>query len=341
MKNLSILIFVLLFSMSLNAQTDLKKPEASQAASVTQRIGLTDITISYHSPLVKGRKIWGEMVPNGEVWRAGANENTTISFTHDVMVEGKPLSSGIYGLHMIPGEKEWTVIFSKNAGAWGSFFYDKNEDALRVTVTPRVAPDQEWLSYSFTAPMPQSVTAELRWEKIAVPFKIDVDVPEIVYNSMRNELTGINGFFWQGYNQAAEYCIQQNVHLDQAGVWVERSLANQKNFKNMNTKAMLLERQGKQQEASALKKEAIEMADEAQLNAYGYQLMGEGKNKEATEIFQLNIKRHPASWNVYDSLGEALLAGGDKNGAATNYKTALSKAPENQKKRISEILKKL
>lgn len=341
MKNRIILSCLILFYFSGYSQTDLAKPEASQAAMVMQRIGLTDITITYHSPLTKGRKIWGDLVPFGEVWRAGANENTTISFSTDVMIEGKLLKAGSYGLHTIPTEEAWTLIFSKNSGAWGSFFYDQQEDALRVTVTPHAIPDQPWLSYVFTDPQPKSVLAEMHWEKLAVPVKIEVDVPETVFRSMQQELTNINGFFWQGHNQAAAYCIQNNIHLDQAEKWIDKSIGIQKTFANMQTKASLLDKQNKKTEADALRKEALQFADEAQLNAYGYQLINEKKVDEAISIFKENIKKYPASFNVYDSLGEALLLKGDKVGAKTNYQTALAKAPQDQKKRIEDILKKL
>jgi hypothetical protein len=114
-------------------------PRASQRAEVMQRVGITDITINYHRPLINGRKVWGGLVPYGQVWRAGANENTTIEFTDPVTIEGKPLARGIYGLHMIPNENEWTVIFSKAATSWGSFTYDEKEDALRVNIKPQPA----------------------------------------------------------------------------------------------------------------------------------------------------------------------------------------------------------
>ncbi len=341
MKKLLFLTISILSGYCLLAQTELKKPEASQAASVTQRIGLTDIAISYHSPLVKGRKIWGDLVPYNEVWRAGANENTTISFSSDVKIEGKALAAGTYGLHMIPTEKDWTIIFNHNASAWGSFFYKESEDALRVTVSPRTANMQDWLSYYFADPKVNSVVAVLHWEKLEVPFKIDIDVPEVVYQSMKKELTNINGFFWQGYNAAAAYCIQNNIHLDDAAKMIDNSIKIQKTFANQNTKAMLLDKQGKKTDADALRKEALGMADETQLNAYGYELMGQGKINEALEIFKLNVKQYPNSWNVYDSLGEVLLASGDKKGAIANYKLALSKAPENQKKRIEGIIQKI
>jgi hypothetical protein len=162
-----------------------KKVPASLKASVTQRLGLdTDITIEYSRPGVKGRKIWGDLVPYGLApgnkyskdkpypWRAGANENTTIQFNKDVLIEEKPLPAGKYGIHIIPSEKEWVIIFSKNNSAWGSFAYNQEEDALRVTVTPVKAPHQEWLIYGFDDLAGTSATAYLHWEQLKVPFKI-------------------------------------------------------------------------------------------------------------------------------------------------------------------------
>ena len=147
---------------------------------VTQRIGITDVTINYHRPMVNKRKVWGGLVPYGQVWRAGANENTTIKFTDPVTIEGKPLPKGTYGLHMIPGENEWTVIFSKNSTSWGSFTYDQAEDALRVTVKPQAAEFHEALTYDFDDVGPDSSVVTLRWEKVAVPFKVGVNTHEIV-----------------------------------------------------------------------------------------------------------------------------------------------------------------
>jgi hypothetical protein len=323
------------------AQPELTMPESSQQASVTQRIGLSDISISYHSPRVKGRTIWGDVVPYDAVWRAGANENTIITFSSDVKVEGQPLAAGTYGLHMIPSQKEWTVIFSKNSSAWGSYFYNEKEDALRVKVLPESAPAQEWLSYTFASPEENSVKVLLRWEKIAVPFKITIDVPEVVYQSMKKELSGLNGFYWQSYNTAAEYCILNNIHLDDAAAWADRSLKSHEGFANLNTKANLLEKQGQKDKAEALRKKALDVGTEGELNAYGYQLMNEGRLQEAVEVFKLNARQHPASWNVYDSLGDALKAAGDKKAAIENFNKALSKAPEDQKKRIKDIIAKL
>src|SRR5689334_9626890 len=134
---------------SVFAQSDLSLPDVSQAAEVKQRIALTDIKIKYHRPLVNGRKIWGSLVPYGKVWRAGANENTTIEFSDPVSVEGKPLDKGTYGLHMIPNPDSWTVIFSKTNTGWGSYSYDQKDDALRVNVKPKpLDQSEEALEYN-------------------------------------------------------------------------------------------------------------------------------------------------------------------------------------------------
>src|SRR6476646_8225575 len=166
MKRISILLAVLALGASLRA--DLKLPDVSQAAVIKQRVGLTDVKVTYHRPLVNGRKIWGGLVPLGEVWRAGANENTVVDISDPITVEGQALPKGTYGLHMIPTADTWTVILSKMATAWGSYTYGQAEDALRVTVKPRPIEMEEALEYEFENPQADSVTMTLKWEKIAV-----------------------------------------------------------------------------------------------------------------------------------------------------------------------------
>ncbi len=178
--------WVLFLAATCSAQsTQLTLPLQSQRAQVTQRIGITDITITYHRPLVNGRKIWGGLVPYGQVWRAGANENTTISFPTDVMIEGKPLAAGTYGLHMIPTEGDWTVIFSKMHTAWGSFSYKEDEDALRVAVKPRPADMHNALLYDFDQLTPDSAEVVMSWDKLAVPFKVSVNLAQTVEASLQ------------------------------------------------------------------------------------------------------------------------------------------------------------
>ncbi len=182
-----VLLSALLLVLPSHAVAQGTQVRTSLKAGAMQRLGTdTDITIEYSRPGVKGRKIWGALVPYGMApgnqysrnqpfpWRAGANENTTIEFNKDVLIEGKPLAAGKYGLHMIPSEKEWTIIFSKNNSSWGSFSYNQEEDALRVKVTPVAAPFQEWLTYGFEDLAGKSATAFLHWEQLRVPFKISL-----------------------------------------------------------------------------------------------------------------------------------------------------------------------
>src|SRR5437762_2044492 len=188
------------------SQTVLDLPYASQAAQLKQRVGVTDITITYHRPVVNGRKIWGGLVPTGQVWRAGANENTTIEFSTPVSIEGKPLPAGTYGLHMIPNADTWTVIFSKMAVAWGSYTYNQSEDALRVDVKPHPTEMEEALEYEFEDLKPDSATMTLKWEKIAVPVKLAV-TPETTVANIRGQMRGRAQYEWQAPNQAANFCL--------------------------------------------------------------------------------------------------------------------------------------
>jgi TolA-binding protein len=333
-----------LCAAALDAQAPpLTLPNASPKASVSQTVGLTDITISYHRPAVNKRKIWGELVPYNEVWRAGANENTTIAFSTPVTVGGKKLPAGTYGLHMLPGEKEWSVMLSSVASAWGSFSYDAKEDAVRFSVAPKPASDfQERLEYRFEDPTESSVNAVLQWEKLQVSFPITVDTKAVVLESLKSQLRGLPRFFWQGWNQAAQWSVRNDVDLDQALAWADRSIGVQANFQNLRTKAAILEKKGDAKTAQELRDRAMKIATEGDLNNYGYQLLGEKKTDEAIAIFRKNVKDHPDSWNTYDSLGEALAAKGDKKAALENYNKALSMtADPEQKKRINGILAKL
>ena len=325
------------------AQTNLKGPEPSPAASIGQTIGLTEIKVSYHRPGVGGRKIWGELVPYGEVWRAGANENTTISFSSAVKVGGKALRAGTYGLHMIPTQKDWTIIFSNMTVAWGSFSYTPKEDALRIPVTPQPSEaPEERLSYRFDDPTETQVTLALRWEKLKVPIKIEVDTPQVVMASMRAELRGVAQFTWQGWNQAAQYWLRHGGSIDEALKMVDRSLQMNPTFQNTMTRAALVEKKGEKKAAADLRTKAFGMATEVDLNQYGYQLLGQKKVDEAIVIFQKNVDAHPASWNVHDSLGEAFLAKGDKKAAADSYEKAFSLVKDaTQKKRIERTLANL
>ncbi|MEO8274956.1 MAG: DUF2911 domain-containing protein [Thermoanaerobaculia bacterium] len=320
------------------AQPPLTLPEPSQAASVSQTFGLTDITITYHRPHVRDREIWGKLVPYDQVWRAGANENTTIAFSTPVKIGGKDLAAGRYGLHMLPSAGTWQIIFSSVDSNWGSFLYSASEDVLRVEVKPEAAPVQEALQYTFDDPTGRDVTVSLRWEKLRVPFKVSVDTPEVVYQSLKKELRGIHQFFWQSWNQAAATLLTSKVHLDDAMIWADKSVSMQKNFANTFTKSRLMGLAGDAAGAKKLMDEAVPGATEAELNTYGYQLFAGGATADAVAIFRENAKRNPNSWNAYDSLAEALVTAGKKDEAVAMYKKALALAPEAQKVRIQTAI---
>lgn len=329
------------FALLLRSQeSTFSLPEESQKAITTQRIGVTDISIIYHSPSVKGRKIWGDLVPYQQVWRAGANENTIISFKDDIRVNGNLLPAGAYGIHMIPDQSEWIVIFSKNYKSWGSFFYKKEEDILRVTVKPIESGFQEWLSYEFTDRQAKSSVVLLAWEKLRVPFKIEVDVDNIVLANYKDQFRGLKAFTWQLWYDAATYCLENNINYEEALKWIDRSIKNGENSNNLQVKAGLLSKTGQTKEGDEIMKKVLITATEDQINLYGYKLLKENKVPQAIEIFAMNIKKNPNSWNAYDSMAEACLKGDNKR-ALANYKIALAKAPEEQKPRILESIKKL
>ncbi len=339
-KQAILLMTIVFLSNQMHAQ-NLTMPQASQKAEVKQTIGLSEIDIVYHSPAVKGRVIYGDLVPYDQVWRAGANENTTFSITHDAKIEGKTLPAGVYGLHMIPTKNEWTIIFSKNYTSWGSFSYDKSEDVLRVTVKPVILSNNvEWLNYSFMDRKAESTVAYLEWERLRIPFTISFDAKEIVYQNMKNELRSLPGFGNVAHLQAAHYCMNNNFHLDDAEKWIDHAMQANPGFVSSSAKAELLEKKGDLAGSKKIMDEIISKATEAELNTYGYQLLGKNKNKEAIEIFKLNIKNHPKSWNTYDSLGEAYGNDGDKAKSEENYRLALkNNPPDDQVKRIQGILK--
>jgi Protein of unknown function (DUF2911)/Tetratricopeptide repeat len=339
----SVLAFASMTGLAVAQPAQLTEPQESPAAKVTQTIGLTEIEVDYHRPAVKGRKIWGGLVPYGEVWRAGANENTIVRFSTDVKIEGKALAAGTYGLHMIPTQKGWTVVFSKVSSAWGSFTYEQKEDALRVAVSPRTtAGNTEYLLYRFDDPATDKGTLVLAWEKLEVPVGITVDTAKITMARMKSELRGLPNFFWHGWNQAALYWANHGGSLDEALAYADKSVKMNPQFANQMTRATILEKKGKAAEAKEQRTKALAVGSEQDVNAYGYALLGQKKLDEAVALFQTNVKAHPESWNAHDSLAEALASKGDKKGAIESYEKALSMVKDPvQKKRIEQTLAQL
>ena len=216
------------------AQQQLQLPRPSPNASVSQTIGVTEVTLHYSRPGVKGRKIWGELVPYGEVWRTGANENTTIRFSTPVKIDGHELPAGLYGLQTIPTADQWTIIFSKDADQWGAFSYKQEDDALRITAKPEPAEFRERMGFDFEDVTDTTAKIVLRWEKLQVPFTVEVDTPKLAVAAVKDSLRP--GTF----AQAANWCIQNNTCLDDASRWLDASIALDPNFGNQRAKAMLL-----------------------------------------------------------------------------------------------------
>ncbi len=325
-------------------------PQASPKAAVKQMIGLTEVKIVYHRPQVKNRKIWGELVAYNDgkpfPWRAGANDNTTISFSEEVKVEGKTIAAGTYGLHMIPAENEVTIIFSSNSSSWGSFSYNPSEDVLRVKVKPQSCEHHELLTYDFVGYDPQKGEGicALSWADRRIPFRISVpDLQKQVLASFSNQLRNTNGFTWQGWNSAAQYCLANNVDLEQGLKWADRSIAggfgSQANFTNLSTKAQILTQLKRAEEAEKVMEQAMAVATNAEMNAFGYQLLQGGNHDKAIEIFKLNCENNPNDPNVWDSLGEGYttrMADGDKKAAIKAFKKSLSMNPPANVKANSE-----
>ncbi|MGC1483540.1 MAG: DUF2911 domain-containing protein [Candidatus Acidiferrum sp.] len=321
--------------------TELNLPTLSQRATVTQRIGLTDITIAYHEPLVGGRELWGKIVPYGKVWRAGANENTTISFSDDVSVEGKPLPAGTYGLHTVPDKDKWTVIFSKNATSWGSFSYDEKEDALRVDVKPQPAEFREALTYTFDDIKPESAAATLRWEKLAVPFHISVDVNSLVLRTIHNQLRNTGGFTWAGYDEAANWCLDNNYNLEEALKWEDTSIQNESRFENWETKSRIFDAMGHKEDAEKALAQALDKANAIQLYVYARGLQRKGNAKRAFELYPLVPKKDANHWIGHLALARVDSNSGDFSAATKEMNEAISGAPDQQKPFLQPLLKRL
>lgn len=326
----------------------------NQKASVIQYIGPVQVRIDYSSPAVHGTngkdrrgEIWGKLVPYGLAksvgfgsgkpfpWRAGANENTVFSVSNEVSIEGKTLPAGRYGLHMIPGADEWTVIFSKNSTAWGSFFYDESEDALRVTVKPKKHEYREWLAYEFTTRRPTEATAELQWEELAVPWTIKVtNANDIYVTKLRQELTNVPGFNYQSYVAAAQFCAQSGTHLEDGLKWADAAISHpfngQANFDTLSTKALILAKMGRQQEAKEIMHTAIRhpSATPTQIHQYGRLLLGAKQTAEAMEVFKFNAERNGDTWPVHVGLARGYAALGDNKQALEHAQKALAQAPD-------------
>ncbi len=345
---------MLMCTTQTNAQ--LQTPEGSQRAQVMQRVGITNITIDYGRPSVKEREIWGKLVPYGynnlgfgtskaAPWRAGANMNTTIEFTHDVKVEGKDIKAGKYGLHIALKEDGMaTMIFSNNSNSWGSYFYDEKEDALRVDVKTIEAPHMETLTFLFPKVEADNTIAVLRWEKKEIPFKIEVNVKGIVLEGIKNDMRNSAGFTQSNWDNAANYAFNAG-ELDQALEWVNSSISgaffSKETFANLSLKSQILAKQGNTTEAMTYVDKAIKLGNVSQIYQLGTGLIGQGQKDKALVILKDNVKNNNGAWPSNYGLARAYSATGDYKSAIKALNTAMANAPDRFKPRLTGALEKL
>jgi hypothetical protein len=359
-KKIFPLIITVFFFNYATAQILTTPPDGgNKKATVTERIGITDITIHYDRPAVKGRdgKIWGQLVHKGFMdlgfgtskaapWRAGANENTTFTCTTDVMVEGKNLKAGTYGFFIAMGDGEATLIFSNNATSWGSFFYNEKEDVLRVTVkTFATTETVERLKYEFMDETDNSATAALLWEKLKIPFKISVDLNRTQLASFRNELRTDKGFKWEAWVEAIDFCVANNTNLEEALQWSDYAttavFVGQKNFRTLSAKAAVLSKLNRQPEADVLMKEAMPLATMQELHNYGRQLLRDKKTELALEAFKLNAQKNPNVFTTTMGLMRGYSATGDYKSSLKYARLAQPLAPDKASKDALEGFVKL
>lgn len=362
-KSLQLSFIALLLACSLPqllfAQLTTLASGGNKKASVGERIGLTDISIHYDRPGVKKREgqIWGKLVPVGYIdqgfgsskaapWRAGANENTTIEFSTDVKIDGQPLAAGKYGFFIAYDPAECTLIFSKNNSSWGSFYYNDKEDVLRVKVKP-VAADKsvEWLKYEFMDQTENTATIALEWEKLVIPFKVEVDYVNQQIASFRNQLRSQTGFNWEPWDQAAQWSLQRNVNLDEALLWSDSATGNSfggsNSFQAMSTKAQILTKLNRDAEADAIMKKALPLATMQEMHQYGRSLLAQKKTKEAFDVFKMNYDKYPTAFTTSIGLTRAYSALGNYKKALEFAQKALPTSDAVNKPNIERMIKLL
>jgi hypothetical protein len=357
-QNITILLFMLVSTLCFSQEITQPPNGDNQHATVSQKIGIVNVVIDYNSPDVHGPQgedrtdhIWGELVHYGFIdqgfgtskaapWRAGSNENTTISFSHDVKIGGKDIKAGSYGLFLdVEKEGPWMWILSKNSTSWGSYFYDAEEDVLRVQTTAVDAPYTEWLTYGFDDRGTSSTTAYLQWEKKRVPMKIEVpNINELYIAEIRKELRNFSGFNYQNWTRAAQFCVQNKINLEEALTWAEIAVSTpfvgEENFTTLQTKSMVLDALGKETEAEAAMDKAIKhpTATIQSIHQYGRTLLADGKNQKALAVFKLNRQMHPKEmFTTSVGLARGYAAIGDKKNALKNWEAAIKNLPEDQK----------
>lgn len=331
----------------------------NKKASVSEQIGIVKIAINYSRPGVKGRegRIWNTPVAHygfvdqghgtsySTPWRAGANENTTMSFSQPVKIEGKDLPAGTYGFFIALGEQESTLVFSTVSTSWGSFYYDSSFDALRVTVKNRVLDKGvEWLKYEFTDQTDSSAVIAMSWEKRMIPFRVEAEVKKLQMASFRREFMTTRNY--EDFIQAAQFCIDNNMELEQALAWMDRAISfrimGRANYRTLSTKATVLMKMNRMDEGKKIMEEALPMGSVIEVHFYGRTLLNMKQSAEALKVFKLNYDKHPKEFTTNVGMARGYSATGDYKKALGFMKVALSLSPdEGNKTRVAAMIKSL
>ncbi len=350
---IKVTLVLLIGSLNLTAQNGIKLPESqNQKVSLSQWIGLVEVNVTYNSPNVtnpysgedRTGKIWGDLVPFGYhfvtfanqmiPWRAGAQTNTVFTISHDVKIEGQDLPAGTYGLFMLAGKEEWTIIFSKDYNSWGALYYDKKEDALRVTVKPTKNAFTEWLTYDFIERKSDHAVMALKWENLSVPVKIEVpNINELYVNKLRSDLRNGAGFEYRNWIDAIDFCVNNNINLEEALIWADYAINRQwfgnKNYGTYTAKADVLEKLGRNEEAKEFREKALKTATAKEISRAGRRLMSKDKNKEALELYTFNAKKFPEEiFMIHVDFAKVYTALDNKKKAIKHWEIALKNMPD-------------
>lgn len=340
----------LMGSIQSKAQLTFPVEGGSRKAEVRERIAITDVTVIYNRPGVKGRegKIWGDIVHKGfkdlefgtsrsSPWRSGANESTTIEFTTDVAIQGKKVPAGKYGLFIAFDPTESTLILSRNSTAWGSFSYNPKDDILRVAAKPvMLDKNVEWLKYEFTDQTESGATLSVMWERLAIPFRIEVDVIETQLTSLRRELETEKGFGWKAWQTAAQWASDHNASLGEALQWATKAsgtnFPGERNFLTLATKAEILEKLGRKDESVSTFKEALPLGSMGQIHSYARHLLALKRNQEALSFFKENLEKYPNQYMPVLGVARGYSAVGDYKKAVEYLEKALPLSPNQANK---------
>jgi hypothetical protein len=357
MKPITHIIVAILLVTTVNAQMDLPPSGNNPRATITEEVGITSITIKYSRPDVNKRegKVYGDgnLVTYGfsttnfitnkptSPWRAGANEATVITFEHDVKVEGIDIKAGSYALFMSMGADNVTLIFSKQADAWGSFYYKEEDDVLRVDVKPvSLEKSVEWLKYEFIEHKEKYCVIALQWEKLSVPFKVEVDVDNIVLARLREQITSVKGFNSTNMLQASSFCFNKNINLDEALGWAQRAVTGfqgQKSYVSLRNLATGYEKLNRMQQADSVMTEALTMANVNQYIGYGRALITQKRNDKALEVVLAGKAKFGDVFTVNNGLMVAYSAKGDYTNALLHADKAMTQATNDAAKKTLEV----